>query len=267
MIDLNCDCGESFGSWMMGDDAAILPHVTSANIACGAHAGDPDVMRRTVRLARDSGVSVGAHPGFPDLQGFGRRLIKMSPDEIGNSVLAQIGALDAIARAEGVTVTHVKPHGALYNHAAITPVVAEAIARAVASFDSDLILVGLAGSALVEAGRAAGLYVAAEAFADRAYEADGTLRSRQLPGAVIHDNDQSLTQVINMVMHGYTLTSDGVRVQLEADTICLHGDTPGAADRAAALRQGLQSAGIEVAPIRRVLRRKASIVGDQSSTV
>lgn len=246
-IDLNGDCGEGYGAWRMGDDAAFLAHVTSANIACGAHAGDPDVMRRTVRLARDLGVAVGAHPGFPDRQGFGRRMLAMSPDEITNSVLAQIGALYAITRAEGVELTHVKPHGALYTYAAVTIAAAEAIARAVAAFSRELILVGLAGSALVEAGRAAGLPVANEAFADRAYAADGALRSRRLADALIEDDERSLAQAVGIVRDGFVLTPDGVRVSIQADTICLHGDTPGAAARAAFLRRGLHAAGIAVA--------------------
>jgi UPF0271 protein len=248
-IDLNCDCGESFGPWQMGDDPALLPHVTSANIACGAHAGDPTTMRRTVRLARDLGVGVGAHPGFPDLQGFGRRVLDMTPAEIADSVVAQIGALYAIARAEGVELTHVKPHGALYTYAATMPAAAEAIAQAVASFSHDLILVGLAGSALVTAGRAAGLRVAREAFADRTYEADGSLRNRRLPGAVIHDDRRALAQAIAIVMERSAQTHEGGYVSLEADTICLHGDTPGAAARAALLRRELEAAGIAVVPL------------------
>jgi 5-oxoprolinase (ATP-hydrolysing) subunit A len=248
-IDLNCDCGESFGAWAIGDDAAVLAHVTSANIACGAHAGDPDVMRRTVRLARELGVAVGAHPGFPDLQGFGRRPLGMTPDEAGNSVLAQIGALYAIARAEGVTLLHVKPHGALYNQAAHTPALAEAIARAVAAFSHELVLVGLAGSELIAAGHAAGLRVASEAFADRAYEADGSLRARRLPGALIEDNQHALDQALSIVREGCAITLDGARVPVAADTICLHGDTPGAAARAAFLRQGLVAAGVAVGPL------------------
>jgi UPF0271 protein len=248
-IDLNCDCGESFGAWPLGDDAALLAQVTSANVACGAHAGDPDVMRRTVRLAHELGVAVGAHPGFPDLQGFGRRTLDMTPDEIGNSVLAQIGALYAIARAEGVPLTHVKPHGALYNQAARIPALAEAIAYAVAAFSHELILVGLAGSALVAAGHAAGLRVAGEAFADRAYEADGSLRARRLPGALIEDNQRALAQALSIIQDGCATTLDSARVPIVADTICLHGDTPGAAQRAAFLRQGLLAAGVEVAPL------------------
>lgn len=247
-IDLNCDCGESFGAWVLGADATLLSYVSSANIACGAHAGDPQVMRQTVRLAHQRGVAVGAHPGYPDLAGFGRRVIPMSPDEIATNVLAQIGALAAIARAEGVMLTHVKPHGALYNYAAQTPVVAEAIAAAVAAFDRALILVGLAGSALVTAGRAAGLRVAREAFADRTYEPDGTLRARTLPGAMIEDHQQALAQALAIV-RGSVQAHDGTAVALTADTICLHGDTPNAAERAAVLHRGLREAGVTVTPL------------------
>jgi UPF0271 protein len=231
-IDLNCDCGESFGPWTMGDDAAVLPHVTSANVACGGHAGDPMVMRSTVRLCRNLGVAVGAHPGYPDLQGFGRRPLPMTPEEVEATVLAQLGALHAIARAEGVTLRHVKPHGALYNVAAVTPTVAEAIARAVAAFSRELVLVGLAGSLLVAAGEAAGLRVAREAFADRGYAADGTLLPRGTPGALILDPEENLAHALRLVV--------------AADTLCLHGDTPGAATRAVHLRQGLEAAGVAV---------------------
>jgi UPF0271 protein len=258
-IDLNCDCGESFGPWEMGDDAAILAHVSSANIACGAHAGDPDVMRRTVRLARELGVGVGAHPGFADLQGFGRRVLALSTDEIANSVLAQVGALYAIARAEGVALTHVKPHGALYNHAAVTPTAATAIAQALAAFDRELILVGLAGSALIQAGRAAGLRVAGEAFADRVYEADGQLRARRFDDAMILDREQCLSQVLSIVTQGYVVARGGKRVPVQADTICLHGDAPAAAARAAFLRQGLQAAGVSVVALPRLMEQEPGI--------
>jgi UPF0271 protein len=254
-IDLNCDCGESFGAWEIGADAALLPHVTSANVACGAHAGDPDVMRRTVRLARELGVAVGAHPGYPDLQGFGRRALAMSPEEIGASVLAQIGALYAVARAEGVELAHVKPHGALANQAAVSPPIAVAIARAVAAFSRELIFVALAGSAMAAAGTEAGLRVAREAYADRAYEADGTLRSRKLPGALLHDDERCLAQVLSIVANGYALTVDGQQVPIIADSICLHGDTPGAAERGAFLRAGLGRAGVEVVALSAVLSR------------
>jgi UPF0271 protein len=248
-IDLNCDCGESFGAWQLGDDAAVLPHVTSASIACGAHAGDPQVMRRTLRLCRELGVAAGAHPGYPDLQGFGRRPLPLAPDEVEAAVLAQVGALHALARAEGVELRHVKPHGALYNVAAVTPPVAEAIARAVAAFSRELVLVGLAGSALVAAGEAAGLRVAREAFADRGYAADGTLLPRGAPGALITDEAANLAQALRIVAEGRVLGPAGEVVGLTADTLCIHGDTPGAAARAAALRAGLAAAGVAVRPL------------------
>lgn len=252
-IDLNCDCGESFGAWRIGDDAALLPHVSSANVACGAHAGDPRVMRKTVQLARTSGVAVGAHPGYPDLHGFGRRVIDMSPAEITDTILVQIGALYAIAKAEGAALQHVKPHGALYNVAARNYAIAEGIAQAVAAFDRDLILVGLAGSELIRAGEAAGLRVAREAFADRRYEADGSLRDRRLTGAVLHENEDAIAQVIEIVQQGRVWTIDGQAVPLQADTICLHGDTPGAAQRAAALRRTLEAAGVQISSLRELV--------------
>lgn len=246
-IDLNADCGESFGRWTLGDDAALLQSVTSANIACGAHAGDPEVMRATARLCVTHGVAIGAHPGYPDLAGFGRRILPMTPAEVFNTVLAQIGTLAALVKVEGGTLAHVKPHGALYNHAARTPDIARAIADAVAAFDARLILFGLAGSGLIEAGRAAGLRVAAEAFADRAYEADGRLRERALPGAVLTDDARALDQALRLARHGEVLCHDGTRLPLRADTVCVHGDTAGAAARARTLREGLQAAGLRVA--------------------
>ncbi|PDW03589.1 LamB/YcsF family protein [Candidatus Viridilinea mediisalina] len=245
-IDLNCDCGEGFGPWTMGDDAALLPSVSSANIACGGHAGDPDTMRRTLRLAHTLGLNVGAHPSFPDLHGFGRRVLPMRPDELTNSILAQLGALTALAKAEGVRLHHVKPHGALYNQAAVTPTVAHALVEAVLTFDANLILVALANSALEQVGRAAGLVVAREAFADRAYEPDGTLRPRQLAGAVILDHAQNLAQTLMIVREGQVRTYDGSLIPLQAETICLHGDTPAAAARAAFLRRELEAAGVAV---------------------
>jgi UPF0271 protein len=245
-IDLNCDCGESFGAWTLGDDAALLHYVTSANVACGGHAGDPDVMRRTVRLAHERGVAVGAHPGYPDLVGFGRRSLPMTPEQVTNSVLAQIGALAAIAHAEGVQLTHVKPHGALYNDAAMNRALAEAIAHAVALFDHNLILVALAGSQLIHAGQAARLRVAHEAFADRRYEADGLLRSRSLPGAVLDDPKVAAAQAVRIVTQGSAQTLDGAQVAIKADTLCLHGDLLGAVARAAAVKQALEAAGVAV---------------------
>ena len=245
-IDLNCDCGEGFGAWQLGDDAALLRHVSSANIACGAHAGDPEIMRRTLRLCRELGVAAGAHPGYPDLHGFGRRALPMSPAEVENSVLAQLGALAALARAEGVALRHVKPHGALYNVAAVTPAIAEAITRAVAAFSRELLLVGLAGSQLVAAGEAAGLRVAREAFADRGYAADGTLLPRGTPGALIVEPAENLVQALRIVIEGHVLGPGGERVPVVADTLCVHGDTPGATRRAEALRHRLEAAGVLV---------------------
>ena len=248
-VDLNCDVGESFGRYTLGDDEGILPHVTSANIACGFHAGDPVIMRRTVRLALRLGVAVGAHPGFPDLAGFGRRDLQAGPDEVEAMVLYQVAALAGIVAAEGGQLRHVKPHGALYNMAARDRRLADAVARGVAAAGEGLILVGLSGSRLLEAGRAAGLTVASEAFADRAYEADGALRSRTLPGAVIGDAQACVERVLQMIRDGSVAAQTGERVALRADTVCIHGDTPGAAPLAAAVRAGLEAADVAVKPL------------------
>ena len=238
--------GESFGRWELGADAAVMPHITSANIACGAHAGDPAVMRATLKLASRHGVACGAHPGFADLAGFGRREIPVTPTEAGDLVLSQIGALAAIARSEGMTLAHVKPHGALYNMAARDRKLAEALAAAIASFDRSLVFFGLAGSGMLDAGRAAGLTVAAEGFADRSYEPDGSLTPRSSAGSVIHDIDTVVQRAVVMARDGRVRARTGVEIPLQVDTICVHGDTPGAAALAAALRQGLESTGIVV---------------------
>jgi UPF0271 protein len=248
-VDINCDMGESFGPWTMGADERVLPYVTSANIACGAHAGDPTVMRRTVRLARASGAAVGAHPGYADLQGFGRREMTVDPGELEDSLIAQIGALTAIARAEGGSVQHVKAHGALYNMAARDRRLADVIARAIASCDPALIMFALPESCLLAAGRAAGLRVAREGFADRAYEPDGSLTPRGRPGAVIDDAPAVVERAIRMVRDGIVLTAGGSEVPLRVDTICVHGDTPGAPELARAIRDALGAAGVGVAPI------------------
>lgn len=245
-IDLNCDVGESFGAWTLGADADVMSSVTSANIACGFHAGDPGVMKRTVRLARDAGVAVGAHPGLPDLAGFGRREMQVTAEEAHDLVVYQIGALAAVARAEGVRLEHVKPHGALYNMAARDRRLAAAIAAAVQSVDDSLVLFGLAGSTLLAAGEAAGLRVASEVFADRAYEPDGSLVSRTKEGAVVHDPSVVIERAIAMACDGQVTATDGSRVGLRADTICVHGDTPGAANLARQLRRALEEAGIAV---------------------
>jgi UPF0271 protein len=245
-IDLNADVGESYGAWTMGDDAALLPFVTSANVACGGHAGDPLVMARTVALARHMGVAVGAHPGYPDRDGFGRRDLPMTAEELRASILAQLGALAAIARASGAELRHVKPHGALYDRAGRDPETAEIVAWAVRELSPGLVIVGRAGSALLAAGAAAGLRVAAEAFADRAYEADGTLRSRRLPGAVHADAAVVAEQARSIVLDGRVRATDGTWVEIRADTLCVHGDSPGAPALAAAVRDVLTSAGAAI---------------------
>jgi len=245
-IDLNCDLGESFGRWSLGQDAEVMRSITSANVACGFHAGDPDVMRRTVRLAKASGVAIGAHPGFPDLVGFGRRNMSASPDEVEGFVLYQIGALAAIARADGVRLQHVKAHGALYNMAARDRALAEAIARAVAAFDSSLILFGLPGTEILRAGEAAGLPVAAEGFADRAYEPDGSLTPRSRPGSVIHDQASVVERAVRMAREGVVVATNGEEVPMRVATICTHGDTPGSHELTRLIREGLEREGIKV---------------------
>jgi UPF0271 protein len=248
-IDLNCDMGESFGAYTIGADAEVMASISSANVACGYHGGDPAVMRRTVRLAREAGVAVGAHPGFQDLAGFGRREMRLAPQEIEDMVLYQIGALAAIARSEGVRLQHVKAHGALYNMAAKDRASADAIARAVAAFDRSLILFGLPGSELTRAGEACGLRVAPEGFADRAYEPDGSLTPRSRAGAVIHDTEAVVQRVVRMAVDGRVAAIDGSEMVIYVETICTHGDTPGAQALTRALRAGLERAGVAIAPV------------------
>jgi 5-oxoprolinase (ATP-hydrolysing) subunit A len=245
-IDLNSDVGETFGAWPMGNDVDLMPSVTSANVACGFHAGDPTTMRRTVRLARQHGVAIGAHPGFPDLIGFGRREIKTTPQDVEDFVLYQVAAIAGVAAAEGLHLQHVKPHGALYNMACRDRGLADAIARAVVALNRELILFGLPNSELLRAGEAAGLRVAAEAFADRAYESDGSLASRHKPGSVIHDRASVVARAIRMVKDRTVVALDGSTIAFESETICLHGDTEGAAELARAIRRGLEEAGVSV---------------------
>ena len=248
-IDLNCDMGESFGAYTIGADEQVMPSITSANVACGFHAGDPAVMRRTVRLAREAGVAVGAHPGFQDLAGFGRREMRVSAQEAEDMVLYQIGAFAGIARSEGVALRHVKPHGALYNMAVRDRALAGAIARAVQAFDRTLVLFALPGSELLKAGEAAGLRVAAEGFADRSYEADGSLTPRSRDGAVIHDRAAVVNRAVRMATEGKVSTLDGRDISMRVETICTHGDTPGAQDLTRAIRAGLVKAGVEVVAV------------------
>jgi len=246
-IDLNCDLGESFGAYRMGDDAGVLPFVTSANVACGAHAGDPSVMRRTVAAALEHGVAIGAHPGFPDLAGFGRREMRISPQEAYDLVLYQVGALAAFATAAGTSLRHVKPHGALYNMACADAALAEPIARAVRDLDARLILFGLPESELQRAAEGAGLRFAREAFADRGYAADGSLVRRGAPGAMVEDVDEAVRRAVEIAAEGRIRTADGSELRLEADTICIHGDRPDAALFARTLREGLERSGVRVA--------------------
>jgi UPF0271 protein len=254
-IDLNCDMGESYGAWTMGQDAQVLAHVSSANVACGFHAGDPDTMRRTVRLARDRGVAIGAHPSLPDLAGFGRREMAIAPNEAYALVVYQTGALQAFATAERTRVAHVKPHGALYNMAARDAALADAIAQAVRDVDANLFLVGLADSELTRAGERMGLAVLHEAFCDRAYEADGTLSPRREPGAVIGDPALAVAQAVALATSGDIATRDGSALHIAANTLCVHGDKPNAAEFAQRLRAALVAAGIVVAAPHREIYR------------
>ena len=239
-IDFNCDLGEGC------DDAALMAYISSASIACGMHAGNPETMRATLALCRQHGVAVGAHPGFADREHFGRRQQEISPNDAYALVLSQLGALGAIAHAQGVALSHVKPHGALYNQAANDVALADAIARAVLDFDPGLILYGLSGSAMPAAGERVGLRVAHEVFAERRYEADGRLTPRNMPGAVIDKINESLAQVRMIIGDGHVIARTGESVALRADTLCLHGDRPDAAEFAHALRAALEIDGIRV---------------------
>ncbi|MGB8646464.1 MAG: 5-oxoprolinase subunit PxpA [Anaerolineae bacterium] len=245
-MDLNSDLGESFGVYTLGADAELFPLITSANIACGFHAGDPQVMERTVALARAHGVAIGAHPGYPDLAGFGRRAMEAGEIEIENFVLYQIGALAGFCRAQGAPLRHVKPHGALYNMASRDLKVARAIARAVARYDPQLVLVGLANSALIDAAHELGIQAASEGFCDRAYNPDGTLRSRREPGAVHATPERAAAQAVQLARDHNLTAYDGTIIPLEVDTLCLHGDTPHAVEYARAIRRALAEAGIEI---------------------
>ncbi|WP_025847654.1 LamB/YcsF family protein [Brevibacillus agri] len=250
VVDLNCDMGESFGAYRLGNDQAILQHVSSANIACGFHAGDPSTMRKTVKLAIESRVAIGAHPGLADLVGFGRRSMDISAQDAYELVVYQIGALQAFVQAEGGVMQHVKPHGALYNMAATRPALAEAIAEAVYRVNPELVLFGLAGSELTRAGEKIGLCTAHEVFADRTYQADGTLTPRTQPDALIADEAESLAQVVRMVTEGKVQSLQGVDVPIRADTICIHGDGAHALAFAESIRQALQAAGVFIRCIR-----------------
>lgn len=245
-VDLNCDLGESFGAYTIGVDEDILPFLTSANIACGFHGGDPSVMRKTVQLALQNKVAIGAHPGFPDLIGFGRRNMDVSPQEVYDMVVYQIGALAGFVKSEGGTMQHVKPHGALYNIAAKKQDFAEAIARAVYKVDPSLILFGLSGSELVSAGEKIGLTTAHEVFADRTYQMDGTLTPRTQSNALITDDEQAVSQVVRMIKEGKVLSQQGKDIVIQADTVCIHGDGSHALIFARLIRQFLEKSNIDL---------------------
>lgn len=246
VLDLNADAGESFGQWQLGDDTALFSHISSASIACGFHAGDPATMRRSCAAAAQAGVAIGAHPGYRDLAGFGRRFMDVEPGELTAEIIYQVGALQAVARAEGTTVRYVKPHGALYNAIVHHTAQAEAVVAAMVALDPQLPLLVAPGSTVLELGRAAGLGVVAEAFADRAYNPDGTLVPRSQPGAVLHSVDDVVAQSLRIALDREVIAVDGTRISLEVQSLCLHGDTPGALAMAAAVRAALESAGVAV---------------------
>jgi UPF0271 protein len=244
-IDLNCDMGESYGAWKMGADAEVMPFITSANIACGFHGGDPATIRKTVRLALDHGVAIGAHPSLPDIQGFGRRVMKISPQEMYDFVVYQAGAVEGFARAAGGKLHHIKCHGALYNMAANDEALSEAMARAVRDL-GDVMLYALSKSKSFEIAKKANLRVAGEVFADRGYSDDGTLAPRDKPGGMIEDAQKSVKQALAMVEEGYVTSLSGKRIPVAADTLCLHGDQPGAVAFAKEIRKAFSDRGIQL---------------------
>lgn len=255
-IDLNSDVGESFGAYKIGLDEEVIPHITSANIACGFHGGDPSVMRKTVSLAKKYGVEVGAHPGFPDLLGFGRRNLDATSEEIQDYILYQTGALQAFASSQGLKLQHVKAHGALYNMAVVKPILWETMAKAISSLDQELILVVLASSqqdSVREMGRRYGLRIAFEAFPDRAYTKEGTLVSRREKGAVIHDHEVVAQRALKMALEGKVIAIDGTEIEIRADTLCVHGDNPLAVQMVRKIREILITHGVEVLPMKQFI--------------
>jgi UPF0271 protein len=249
-IDLNCDMGESFGRYQLGMDEELMPYLSSVNLACGFHAGDPVVMQNTVKMAVKHHLAIGAHPGYPDLQGFGRRRIEMFPEEVEAMVLYQIGALWGFVKASGVELSHVKPHGALYNHAAVDVQLANAIARAVKRFSKELILIGLAGSALVNIGLEYGLSVANEGFVERGYQADGRLIPRNHAGALMHDPQKAADQAVRLANEGISTQKENSIEKVRVDTLCIHGDSPKALEIVRAVRSALEVAGFTIKSFR-----------------
>lgn len=252
-VDLNSDLGESFGNYKLGLDEDVLRYISSANIACGWHAGDPLVMDKTVELAYKANVAIGAHPGFPDLMGFGRREMKVTKEEAKSYIKYQVGALWAFLQSRGLKMQHVKPHGGLYNMAAKDAELAMAIAEGIYEVDKDLILMGLANSEMTKAGLVVGLKVANEVFADRAYNHDGTLVSRKLEGSMIHDRDLAISRVVRMVTEGKVQAITGEDIDIKADSICVHGDNPKAVEFVDSIRKALEAEGVKIVPVSDVL--------------
>jgi UPF0271 protein len=248
-IDINSDMGESFGVYKLGRDKEVMDYLSSANIACGWHAGDPVVMEETVRLAKEKGVAVGAHPGYPDLMGFGRRPMDLTHSEIEAYLLYQMGALFAFAKAHGLPLQHIKAHGALGNLAFVDLEAAKTVARAAARFSKEVIFVALAGSVMVQAAKEIGVRFVQEVYADRVYNPDGTLQSRKIPGSVIHDPEKAARQALTIVKEGYVVAHDGTKVRVKPETLCVHGDTPGAVAILQEIREELKKASITVKPM------------------
>lgn len=245
-IDLNCDLGESFGAYRIGMDEKVIPYITSANVACGFHAGDPLVMKKTVALCRQYGVGIGAHPGFRDLQGFGRRNMNISCEEAEADIIYQVGALKAFCDSEGVTLTHVKPHGALYNMAGKDYALALAVCKGIQAVDKELKILALSGSCMIQAARDIGLTAVSEVFADRAYQADGSLVPRSQPGAMITEEEEAIRRVVRMAKEGKVTAIDGTDVSIAADSVCVHGDGEKALAFVKKIREALREAGVEV---------------------
>ncbi|HYA12728.1 MAG TPA: 5-oxoprolinase subunit PxpA [Syntrophales bacterium] len=248
-IDINCDMGESFGAYKLGRDQEVMDYISSANIACGWHAGDPMVMEQTVRLAKEKGVAVGAHAGYPDLMGFGRRRMELSLNEIENYILYQMGALYAFAKTHGLPLQHVKAHGALGNLAFVDLEASKAIARAALRFSKDIILVTYSGTIMAQAAKEIGVRFVEEVYADRVYNPDGTLQSRKIPGSVIHDSDKAAQQALMSVQKGYVVTHDGTKVKVKSESLCVHGDTPTARSILQKIREELRKTLIAVKPM------------------
>ena len=256
-VDLNCDLGESFGNYTIGMDEAVIPHISSANVGCGWHGGDPLVMRKTLALAKDAGIAVGAHPGFPDLMGFGRRNMTVTPDEAYSYTLYQLGAFYGFAKAAGMEVQHVKPHGAFYNMAGKDLAMSTAICKAIKDFDPNIILLALSGSKMLEAAAEVGIPAAYEVFADRAYNEDGSLVARSLPGAVIHDTEECIRRVVQMVKEGTVTAITGKVIPIRCDSICVHGDNTSAVEFVKAIRARLTADGVQTAPLTKIIGGKA----------